>query len=99
MTQTAIGENSEVLLDSPAQGVTRIRLNRPDKLNAMSVGLVQSLHDALDEVSADRDCRVIVLTGEGRGFCAGLDLNGYGGLPGRDGQGPIQQGFATQQHI
>src|SRR4051794_6045584 len=75
MTQTTIGQNQEVLLDSPVEGVTRIQLNRPDKLNAMSVALVQGLHDALDQVAADRDCRVIVLTGVGRGFCAGLDLN------------------------
>lgn len=88
-----------MLVDSPMAGVRRITLNRPDKLNAMTVGLVQGLHDALDEVAADHECRAVILTGAGRGFCAGLDLNGYGSLPGQSDRGRVQQGFATQQHI
>ncbi|GAC1588149.1 MAG: enoyl-CoA hydratase-related protein [Acidimicrobiales bacterium] len=90
---------AEVLVDQPATGVTRITLNRPDKLNAMTASLVQALHDSLEEVAADRSCRVVILTGAGRGFCAGLDLNGYGVLPGSKGRGAVQAGFATQQHI
>jgi len=89
----------EVLIDAPAEGVRRITMNRPDKLNAMTAGLVTGRHDALDSVAADRSCRVVMLTGAGRGFCAGLDLNGFGPLAGQEGRGPIQQGFATQQHI
>jgi enoyl-CoA hydratase len=88
-----------VELASPHPGVTRITLNRPDKLNAMTSELVQRLHDALDEVSVDPACRVVVLTGAGRGFCAGLDLGGYGEAPHTEGFGPTQRGFATQTHI
>ncbi len=62
--------------------ITTIRLNRPDRLNAISFDLVAELHDALDRVAADPDCKVVVLTGAGRGFCAGLDLKDFGTPPG-----------------
>jgi enoyl-CoA hydratase len=88
-----------VLVDQPQPGVTLLRLNRPEKLNAMDVDLVTDLHAALDAVRDDRDCRVVVITGAGRGFCSGLDLGGYGTAPGGDGVGRVQAGFATQQHI
>lgn len=90
---------AEVVLSSPAEGVRLITLNRPAKLNAMTVTLVQSLHDALDAIAGDHTCRVVILTGAGRGFCAGLDLTGYGTVPGHEDRGRIQQGLATQQHI
>jgi enoyl-CoA hydratase len=61
--------------------VTMIRLNRPERLNALSFELVADLHTALDRVAADDDCRVIVLTGSGRAFCAGLDLADWGCPP------------------
>src|SRR5436305_3482226 len=88
-----------ILLDSPSAGVCRVTMNRPDKLNAMTVELVEGLHDALHAIAADRTCRVVVLTGAGRGFCAGLDLNGYGRIRGNEGRGVVQQGFAVQQQI
>lgn len=90
---------SSVLVDHPAEGVTLLTLNRPEKLNAMDADLVAALHDALDAVRQDRDCRVVVLTGAGRGFCAGLDLGGYGAAPDSEGRGPVGAGMATQQHI
>ena len=62
-------------------GITRITLDRPDRLNAISFELVADLHDALDEVAGDADCRVAVLTGAGRAFCAGLDLRDFGKPP------------------
>lgn len=61
--------------------VTMVRLSRPERLNAISFGLVADLYDALDAVGSDPDCRVIVLTGSGRGFCAGLDLKDWGEPP------------------
>jgi enoyl-CoA hydratase len=88
-----------VLTDQVREGVTLLTLNRPDRLNAMDVTLIGELHDAIDAVAADRTCRAVVLTGAGRGFCAGLDLGGYGVAPGGDGVGRVQAGFATQTHI
>lgn len=93
------GTGDEVLADRPAEGVVRLTLNRPAKLNAMTVTLVGRLHDLLDEVADDPACRVVVLTGAGRGFCAGLDLGGYGTRTSVAEKGPVQKGFATQQHI
>jgi enoyl-CoA hydratase len=90
---------STVLIDRPADGVAVLTLNRPEKLNAMDVALVEDLHAALAEVGSDRSCRAIVLTGAGRGFCAGLDLGGYGVAPDGEGRGAVGTGFATQQHI
>jgi enoyl-CoA hydratase len=88
-----------VLVDQPQAGVTRLTLDRPDKLNAMTVELVQSLHDHLSAIAIDPDCRVVILTGSGRGFCAGLDLTGYGPAPHTAHLGRTQAGFAVQTHI
>ena len=88
-----------VLIDQPAPGVTRLTLNRPDKLNALTYELIAELHEALDTVDGDHSCRVVILTGAGKGFCAGLDLNGFGAVPGTEGQGNVQRGMATQQVI
>ncbi|MCZ8379204.1 enoyl-CoA hydratase-related protein [Mycobacterium sp. CPCC 205372] len=61
-------------LSRPRPDVTVITLNRPEKLNALSYELVEDLHSAIDGIVADNECRVVVLTGAGRGFCSGLDL-------------------------
>ena len=89
----------EVLASRPRDGVLRIELNRPDRLNAMTAGMVAELHAALDEADADPACRVVVLTGAGRGFCAGLDLNGYGTPPGAPDEGAPHRTLRTQRHI
>ncbi len=94
-----VSHQPAVLVDRPAPGVRRITLNRPAKLNAMNLDLVESLHRTLDELSSDRECRVVILTGAGRGFCAGLDLGGYGLVKGTEQLGPVQRGFAVQQQI
>ena len=61
-------------LTRPRPDVALITLNRPEKLNALNYDLVEDLHRTLDELNGDNDCRVVVLTGAGRGFCSGLDL-------------------------
>jgi len=81
------------------EGITLLTLDRPSRLNAMSVELVADLHAALDEVAADRACRVVVLTGAGRGFCAGLDLQGYGDAPGNDGSDQARDRLGNQEHM
>ncbi len=62
------------LLHEADGGIATITLNRPDRLNAISGPMLESLSRALRDADRDRDVRVIVLTGAGRGFCAGLDL-------------------------
>jgi enoyl-CoA hydratase len=86
-------------LSTPRPGVAVVRLDRPDRLNAMNHELVQDLHDVLDGLRSDRSTRVVVLTGSGRGFCAGLDLKGAGRAPGTDGLGRVPAGMVSQQHI
>jgi len=84
---------------SPEPGIAQLTLNRPEKLNALSTEMVQSLHAHLDDIAADSSVRVVILTGAGRGFCAGLDLGGYGAAPNTEGFGRTQAGFAVQKHI
>lgn len=88
-----------VLTEQVREGVTVLTLNRPEKLNAMTAELVGELHEALTRIATDRSCRVVVLTGAGRGFCAGLDLGGYGTPPGADGLAQVEGGFAIQTQI
>lgn len=90
---------AEVEISSPRDGVAQITLNRPDKLNAMTAEMVEMLHETLSEVGRNRDVRVVVLTGAGRGFCAGLDLGGYGEAPGYQWNGAVERGLAVQKHI
>src|SRR3954468_15584636 len=85
--------------DRPAPAVRLITLNRPDRLNAMTAELCQALRDELDDVAADRSCRAVVLTGAGRGFCAGLDLGGYGSAPGNDGSDAARDHLGNQEHM
>jgi enoyl-CoA hydratase len=90
---------ANVETSQPAEGVTQLTLNRPEKLNALTYDLVSELHAALDGVDRDQNCRVVVVTGAGRGFCAGLDLGGFGTVPGTEDLGKPQQGMAVQQYI
>jgi enoyl-CoA hydratase len=97
---------STVEVATAASAVKVLRLSRPDRLNAMSFELVADLHDALDEIAADEECKVVILTGEGRGFCAGLDLKDWGTPPSAGAHahfpaGQTAQGFMANltQHI
>jgi len=82
-------------VDTPVEGVTQITLQRPDRLNAMNAELIGELHETLAAIAVDPGCRVVVLTGAGRGFCAGLDLAGFGRAPGARGLGQVEDTFAT----
>jgi enoyl-CoA hydratase len=74
-----------VLVEKPQPHTSVVTLNRPDRLNAMSIELVIELDAALQAVADDNDTYVVVLTGAGRGFCSGLDLKDYGIIPNIDG--------------
>lgn len=76
---------SYVKIEKPRPHVALITLDRPERMNAMSFDLVVPLYEALRAVGADNDCWVAILTGAGRGFCSGLDLEDHGVPPGIDG--------------
>lgn len=67
---------------SVENGVAAIVLNRPDKLNALTAAMLGELRDALTRAEADADVRAVLVTGAGRGFCAGQDLNDPAVTPG-----------------
>src|SRR5712692_4994399 len=58
-----------------------ITLNRPERLNALTVEMAEALSAALDAAAADESCRALLITGAGRAFCAGQDLTAIVGLP------------------
>jgi enoyl-CoA hydratase len=86
-------------VDSPSKAVRVLTLDRPDALNAMNAELCGALHDALDDIAADRSCRAVVLTGAGRAFCVGLDLHGYGDPPGNDGSDEARDRLGRQEQM
>jgi enoyl-CoA hydratase/carnithine racemase len=62
-----------------AEGIATVTLNRPDRLNAFTVRMAKELVDTFDAIDADDAVRVVIVTGAGRGFCAGADLGGGAG--------------------
>lgn len=99
--------NQTVKVSKPRDGVTLLTLNRPERLNAVTFDLVDDLHEALEGLQNDSACRVVVLTGEGRGFCSGIDLQVIGD-PGRpagtdapeaDGRSAAHTWMLSQKHI
>ncbi len=73
-----------VELEAVGETVRVVRLNRPERLNALSIELAVELDSVLAEVGADNLARVVVLTGAGDAFCSGLDLKDYGIIPNID---------------
>jgi enoyl-CoA hydratase/carnithine racemase len=68
------GEPALVIASTSHRGVMHLRLNRPDKFNALSSDLLDGLQKALDTIAQDADARCVVLSGSGKAFCAGHDL-------------------------
>jgi enoyl-CoA hydratase len=69
---------SDIVRDMPVEGLCRLTLNRPDALNSLTFAMYAELVDHLESVRYDHDVRVVLLTGAGRGFCAGHDIRGAG---------------------
>jgi len=67
----------DVVVEHVRPGVALVTLNRPDRLNALTSGMLARLYARFEELGRDATCRVIVVTGAGRGFCAGDDLRDY----------------------
>ncbi len=91
--------SASLLVESPSPHVRLLTLNRPDQLNAMTAELCEALHVELRRIAAERSVRAVVLTGAGRGFCAGVDLRGYGAAPGNDGSDLPRDRLANQEHM
>ncbi|GAB2849427.1 2-(1,2-epoxy-1,2-dihydrophenyl)acetyl-CoA isomerase PaaG [Pseudoduganella ginsengisoli] len=75
----------ENILFDISNGIAKLTLNRPDKLNSFTQAMHLEVRDALGQVKADKSVRVLVLTGAGRGFCAGQDLSDRAVEPGAKG--------------
>lgn len=85
----------EHLLFDVRDGVARITLNRPDRLNSFNDAMHAQLRDALDRVRSDASVRVLLLTGAGRGFCAGQDLGDRAVAP---GGAPVDLGASIERN-
>lgn len=96
-------ETSAVILSQRLGPVLELTLNRPEKLNALNAALQSALAQNLRAAAQDRSIRAVILTGAGRGFCAGLDLSDFGSsFPAgeRDGGlGPFQALEAMPQPV
>lgn len=73
-----------VLLVEKKDGIATLTLNRPGQLNALSAELLHALGDEIEQLRTDDDIGVVILTGAGRAFCAGLDLKEMGSKEGRE---------------
>ena len=65
-----------------SDGIADVRLNRPDKINALDQAMFHAIVDAGEGLKGDPAVRVVVLSGEGRGFCAGLDFSSFQAMAG-----------------
>jgi 2-(1,2-epoxy-1,2-dihydrophenyl)acetyl-CoA isomerase len=83
----------ESILHSSAAGIARVTLNRPDRLNSFTAKMHEELRDALAKVRGDTSARVLLLTGAGRGFCAGQDLSDRAVAP---GDAPVDLGASIE---
>ncbi|HEY0353843.1 MAG TPA: enoyl-CoA hydratase-related protein, partial [Enterovirga sp.] len=72
-----MGESGERVTVEIRDHVADVRLNRPDKLNALDPAMFDELIGAGQRLAADMTVRAVILSGEGRGFCAGLDMESF----------------------
>lgn len=77
--------NDIIKVMSPEAGILQIHLNRPKQLNALSHDLLKTLVQILDQAKNDKSVKAILITGEGKGFCAGADISELAGLNGITG--------------
>lgn len=86
---------NETIIFEIKDGVARLTLNRPDRLNSFTVKMHGEVAAALTEVENNKGARVLVLTGAGRGFCAGQDLNDRAVAPGAE---PVDLGHSVENY-
>jgi len=95
----SLPEFSTIDVTKPDDGVMLITLNRPDRLNAMTSTMITELEQVVAAVDLDPELRAVIVTGAGRGFSAGLDLQDSGVAPGAEGVRPIVRSFMWQDHL
>lgn len=89
-----------VTLDRSQEPVTVVTMARPERLNALEPALVGQLTEVFYEAHRDRRTQVVVLTGSGRGFCAGADLSGQNeAAPDTEGRGPVGTVYRSQEQL
>jgi 2-(1,2-epoxy-1,2-dihydrophenyl)acetyl-CoA isomerase len=82
VTAEAEVSSQPVLLDKVEGGVLTLTLNRPERLNALNGALIEALSAGIKRAGTDPECRAVLITGAGRGFCAGADLANRAFAPG-----------------
>src|SRR5215218_336249 len=87
----------ETLLYDVADGIATITLNRPDKLNAFNTQMMKDMIAAFDATDADDAVRAVIVTGAGRGFCAGADLSAGAETFNYDARGAAEREARTVQ--
>lgn len=80
MTETTAPPGTDVVLTQRRGGVLILTLNRPDRFNSWNEALEKRYYALLDEAEADPEVRAVVVTGAGRGFCSGADMDDLQGL-------------------
>jgi enoyl-CoA hydratase len=76
-----MNDYNTLLVDRPRDGVVLVTLNRPERYNAITFQMFDELHDLTGRLTADDEARAVVVTGAGKGFCSGLDLDEAATLP------------------
>lgn len=93
---------SVILRNVLEEGVLELRLNRPERLNSLNEDLIGELKAILRGLNDDRQVRVVIITGEGKGFCAGADLkasSGPGRIPGTAGMTQLGFVYKYQEYL
>ncbi len=95
----AVTDLTAITLEQVDDGIALVTLNRPDRLNAITSTMIDELDRVVTAVDLDPELRAVILTGAGRGFCAGLDLSEQGIAPGAETVRPTVAGFMWQDHL
>ncbi len=89
----------EHIIFDEVDGVATLTINRPERMNALHVGVIAEMISVVDKVRDEGTARVLLLTGTGRAFCSGADLAGGGAGGGAQSSGPIDAGKVLETHF